>query len=470
MMIQLAIGKALKESGLIEKLEKYNRNIVLMTLPAEELKNIGSSSVNFDMENYNIVPVQFRTEDSVVNGPSSEMRKSYSTLSYTLEKDVTGYLGPVQLKSKSLRNIIELGQLDASPENIFLHGESSVDSGVLNSFVRNAANQELSFSPASENNGLPSTLMNAFFESVEAESELSSKSVYVGNFDTQFRNKFHNSMFDDLANFGFSEEYCTNVTFKNEGKKLANYATSVARAAVDLALEQTEFSPDDLLALTITEDTIQELFCCFLGNPQKCDLISPLFNTTFSGRKFSTTGAQVLPHWRPPRFDFSSTVSGSTAPVPIDVYTNTMIYYTGEDVACDTANLTYCWEKCSQENIQTGVIDRLFEYRLMKNNTICKKSPVYQVFAKSPAAKIENYDYEMNDGDYSLWSESQWNGGLAEGRLFLKQSPTTENVILSVGVISLFFAFLISWLVKWKSASLFTPTQGFLNPVSTIPS
>lgn len=199
-------------------------------------------------------------------------------------------------------------------------------------------------------------------------------------------------------------------------------------------------------------------------------MISPLFNTTFSGRKFSTTGAQVLPHWRPPRFDFSSTVSGSTAPVPIDVYTNTMIYYTGEDVACDTANLTDCWEKCSQENIQTGVIDRLFEYRLMKNNTICKKSPVYQVFAKSPAAKIENYDYEKNDGDYSLWSESQWNGGLAEGRLFLVQSPTTENVILSVGVISLFFAFLISWLVKWKSASLFTPTQGFLNPVSTIPS
>ena len=130
---------------------------------------------------------------------------------------------------------------------------------------------------------------------------------------------------------------------------------------------------------------------------------------------------------------------------------------------------------------------RLFEYRLMKNNTICKKSPVYQVFAKSPAAKIENYDYENNEAGYSLWSESrkrsnlvcylkinkfnkEWNGGLAEGRLFLKQSPTTENVILSVGVISLFFAYLISWLVKWKSASLFTPTQGFLNPVSTIPS
>lgn len=70
-------------------------------------------------------------------------------------------------------------------------------------------------------------------------------------------------MFDDLANFGFSEEYCTNVTFKNEGKKLANYATSVARAAVDLALEQTEFSPDELSALVITEDTIQELFLLF---------------------------------------------------------------------------------------------------------------------------------------------------------------------------------------------------------------
>ena len=53
------------------------------------------------------------------------------------------------------------------------------------------------------------------------------------------------------------------------------------------------------------------------------------------------------------------------------------------------------------------LVFRLFEYRLMKNNTICKKSPVYQVFAKSPAAKIENYDYEKNDGDYSLWSESR---------------------------------------------------------------
>jgi len=70
---------------------------------------------------------------------------------------------------------------------------------------------------------------------------------------------------------------------------------------------------------------------------------------------------------------------------------------------------------------------------------------------------------------FKLSKKIEWNGGLAEGRLFLKQSPTTENVILSVGVISLFFAYLISWLVKWKSASLFTPTQGFLNPVSTIP-
>jgi len=217
MMIQLAIGKALKASGLIEKLEKYERNIVLMTLPAEELKNIGSSSVTFDMANYNMVPVQFRTEDSVVNGPSSKMRKSYPTLSYTLEKDITGYLGPVQLKTKSLRNIIELGQLDASPENVYLHGDSSVDSSVLNSFTRNTASPELSFSPASGNNGLPSTLMNAFFESAGEESDLRSKSVYIGNFDTQFRNKFHNSMFDDLANFGFSEEYCTNVTFKKEG-------------------------------------------------------------------------------------------------------------------------------------------------------------------------------------------------------------------------------------------------------------
>ena len=140
MMIQLAIGKALKESGLVDKLESYGRNVVLMTLPAEELKNIGSSSVVFDMANYNKIPVKFQSDESVLGGPNSSIRKSYG--SYTVEKEISEYLGPVQLKVKSLRHLIELGQLDANPENLFLHGESVVDSQVLDAFTRNAASPE----------------------------------------------------------------------------------------------------------------------------------------------------------------------------------------------------------------------------------------------------------------------------------------------------------------------------------------
>ena len=73
---------------------------------------------------------------------------------------------------------------------------------------------------------------------------------------------------------------------------------------------------------------------------------------------------------------------------------------------------------------------------------------------------------------------------LTQSRIYLVESPVKQNVSLSLGIISLFFAFLIAWTMKWKvshfvlrilsdilgfkASSIFVSGDGITNPVSVI--
>ena len=43
---------------------------------------------------------------------------------------------------------------------------------------------------------------------------------------------------------------------------------------------------------------------------------------------------------------------------------------------------------------------------LLKNLTICARSPIYVKTARSPAFRIEGYSLDENPYNYSLWTES----------------------------------------------------------------
>ena len=58
--------------------------------------------------------------------------------------------------------------------------------------------------------------------------------------------------------------------------------------------------------------------------------------------------------------------------------------------------------------------------------------------------QIKKFKKKFKKNKISEWTQ------LSQSRVFIIQSPMTHNVSVSIGIISLFFAFLISWTMKWK--------------------
>ena len=119
------------------------------------------------------------------------------------------------------------------------------------------------------------------------DADLAENAAYFGNFDTEFSNKYFNSMFDTNSSLGFS--FDTFCSAKSEAKLAEDYsklATSLTRSAIELALEGTDADLAFLDKIFVQDETIQELFCCFLGGPEQCDNVSNLMNITSSGYYF----------------------------------------------------------------------------------------------------------------------------------------------------------------------------------------
>ena len=108
----------------------------------------------------------------------------------------------------------------------------------------------------------------------------------------------------------------------------------------------------------------------------------------------------------------------------------------------------------------------MYKYALFNNATLCMRAPLFKQMAQSTAFRIPDYDLVSNPKNYSLWTESgkislpkplkssiktlsEW-AYLTQSRIYLVESPVKQNVSLSLGIISLFFAFLIAWTMKWK--------------------
>ena len=113
---------------------------------------------------------------------------------------------------------------------------------------------------------------------------------------------------------------------------------------------------------------------------------------------------------------------------------------------------------------------RMYKYALFNNATLCMRAPLFKQMAQSTAFRIPDYDLVSNPKNYSLWTESgkislpkpikssikilsEW-AYLTQSRIYLVESPVKQNVSLSLGIISLFFAFLIAWTMKWKVSHL----------------
>lgn len=200
------------------------------------------------------------------------------------EIPVTKLLQPKQIKLDSFKNIIELGNLGIPVDggDIFMHGEEAVSQNVFDAFTQYAASP-ISVKKATGSNGIPSSTLSEFLNNAPDEL-LSAQSVYIGDFDTEFKNPFYNSMFDTIRSLGFSDQFCMSNSSANEADAFASLATTIAKSAVHLALEGVDFSEkaDVINDIKVTSETIQELLCCYLGNPQECDNVSDLFNVTFS--------------------------------------------------------------------------------------------------------------------------------------------------------------------------------------------
>ena len=261
-----------------------------------------------------------------------------------IRKKVTNIQNPSRLKRASLRAIVELGELDnVETGGVYLHAKEAVSQTVFDAFSNAAVNT--SVSRASGQNGLPPGSLRTLLD-----GELTDH-VFIGDFDTAYRNRFTGSMFNN-DDFQLPEDYCAGPENARLGQFLANLATTLARGVLALALDDGAAMPD----VSVSVETMQELVCCFLVSPQKCDQVSNLFNVTY----YAANYAAVPPDHREAQFNFNPKIvrlnpAPSTAPTfEVLNLRNALIYYGGESVPCE--NATDCIDKC-QNNNGNGTID-----------------------------------------------------------------------------------------------------------------
>ena len=126
------------------------------------------------------------------------------------ETDLNSILQPKQIKMKSFKNIIELGQFGGE---LFMHGAESVSENVYQTFQK----YDKTVKKATGNFGLPSSTLQTFLKNPPNE-KISGNSAYLGNFNENYTSKYYNSMFDDFDTLGFSDVFCNSTGNANEAK------------------------------------------------------------------------------------------------------------------------------------------------------------------------------------------------------------------------------------------------------------
>lgn len=252
------------------------------------------------------------------------------------------------------------------------------------------------------NTGLPPASFQSFLQ-----LKRSIPGVVIAEHDTEFKNTFYGSTYDDAVNIGSTD------TTTVDG--ICDTATLLARTLYSLAAEDTNIAPGTLAANCTL---VSQLLSCLTVN-YSC----PLFQ--------SVSGSSVLTSGVVSRY-VSVYRSNTVLPLVASLYKLLTRFvavasYNMDETTCQNSGYTY---------IAPG---------------ICVNSSTTYYGAISPSFDFNNF--RILNTDYPLWSESVWEVDPTLS-MFLIDSYKNEVMTILVG----FAVFVASFILTWFARAYFVKT------------
>lgn len=346
---------------------------------------------------------------------------------------------PVKLESIGV--FIEIGQIGLYEETnslwihtdpVSLNKSSDVQTKfhkLTNLLINFGSHVGLNITRVPEGNLLPPASLQQFLKSKKA----SIAGILLSNHKHDFVNRFYNSMYDTSDSGAYN--HVTPIA-----DHLQKISTSIARTVYSMLLNDST----DVEVVNSSNLTIANLIYCFTKNSDceifnstsECGKSSLLLKTdVFSSRYVGVATSESLRATKQHQFLLAH-------------FLGTVIENITEEKDC--RNLA---EKNDEYNFlflngQLNITDNMTRIHE------CIKSAANVSEALSPAFKIN--DYEWSSNQYSAWTESRWDIGAMQMRIFLMPNHDREIIALSIGIIMFVLSSVLVFLIQKKSVTLFT--------------
>jgi len=396
-------------------------NILFLLVHGESFDYIGSTRAVYDMMNQSF-PFKIDQDNGDIRSNGTQP---------TFELD-------------SIKLIVELGQLsNKNTGQMFLHTQNA--DANINKVIASLKDVYPNFRQSSRT-VLPPSSSQSF---LKERSDI--PVLFVSNYDGEYANPYYHSIFDTAEVNGYNY---TLGDQQNVVRHLAQVSSAVSSAILSLATGSVPALPD-------SGPLVNELLACYTETAN-CTLFKEASNPALGFPWTDPTTSQPLPQY------VSVHTSGHT------VMTKQVLQYlTGVvDNGVQTEGECEDGEECEEKSLaeqQSECLARNQRQQVFKYNFFtgkhcynetgpycgnCYRSTVDLSLATSPAFEPDIFDsYDWNSGKYPTWTESIWKS--LSGRMFLKASPVSQHVTLAIGILVLFFSFLLTYLVERKADVIF---------------
>ncbi|RNA40032.1 nicastrin isoform X2 [Brachionus plicatilis] len=368
------------------------------------------------------------------------------------------------LKKNNITSIIELGQLGAigfeQNENLYIHRDpiSYAKEPNVAKTIKQLTDKLTKYSSNIKpieniNQQLPTSSIHSFLR-----NNILIGGISLADFNKEFNSKFYHGVFDTPENMNvtfpddLSEDEAVNFTTKF-AEKLQGLTTSIAQTIFSLHNPtQTELSEQ------VSLSTLNRLVYCFYKNTT-CKYFQDMM-TTSQWKSYLTLLEANLPKGK---LSFYTGVDDN--PISGKWLSSMLLRYFSRNLDLESLSEDDCSkdsEKVRKYERENHISIRNFYY--VKNST-CVASSIFLTSSVSPAFDQFEKGVLVETDKFPAWTESSWNGVDVQMKIFMFTRPSIAGLTLSLGIVTLVLAFVLTFLADKFAHRIFYPKDAEQNEI-----
>lgn len=272
--------------------------------------------------------------------------------------------------------------------------------------------------------------------------------ISLADFNKEFNSDFYHGIFDTPENMNvtfpedLSENEAENYTTQFS-KRLQSLTTSVAQTIFSL-YNPSQADLDD----QVSQITLNRLVYCFYKN-STCQFFRDIMTESQWKSYLNLLDANL------PKGVLSFYTGVDDNPISGKWLASMLLRYFSRNLDLESLGT----EDCSKdsEKVKKYQKDNQISIRnfYQVNNSRCVASSIYASSSVSPAFDKFDEGILIGTGQFSAWTESSWNGVDVQMKIFMFTRPSIAGLTLSLGIVSLVLAFVVTYLAERFAHRLF---------------